>query len=37
MQTEQRKNAACQELSNALYAIIVACAVDLLEISKVLH
>jgi hypothetical protein len=31
------KNAARQELSNALYIILVACTVDLLEIYKVLH
>jgi hypothetical protein len=40
MQIDQRnllKSAACQELSNALYIIIVACTVDLFEISKVLH
>jgi hypothetical protein len=38
MQIEQQKlsqNAACQELSNMLYIITLACTVDLLEISKV--
>jgi hypothetical protein len=40
MQLEQpiiQKNAASQELLNALNIINLACTIDLLEISKVLH
>jgi hypothetical protein len=31
------KNAACQELSNALYNIVVARTIDLMELSKAMY